>query len=201
MNRIIFFIILLGLTSINLSAQKISVDRIEEDGSHQIMTNTMDFYVGERIYSFGMKVFETTHSNNWLLLISSKFNISNNCKVLFKLGNGEILYIPVNNVHIGKIKKPAYGVTIGNITTFHPETEIEHYSSVYELSETDMDKIDTHGIKKIRISNGSEIRDKTYTNNPLGKFLTRCRKIIKKRMENPITPKNLFDDLSCTEIG
>ena len=85
MNRIIFFIILLGLTSINLSAQKISVDRIEEDGSHQIMTNTMDFYVGERIYSFGMKVFETTHSNNWLLLISSKFNISNNCKVLFKL--------------------------------------------------------------------------------------------------------------------
>lgn len=49
MNRIIFFIILLGLTSINLSAQKISVDRIEEDGSHQIMTNTMDFYVSERI--------------------------------------------------------------------------------------------------------------------------------------------------------
>lgn len=193
MKKLFLLIITLVYSLMILNAQKISVDRIEDDGSHQIMTNTMDFYVGGRIYSFGMKVFETTHSNNWLLLISSKFKISNDSKVLFKLGNDEILYLPVNNVHIGKISKPAYGVTIGNITTFHPETEIEYYSSVYELSETDMDKIDTHGIKKIRISNGAEIRDKTYTNNPLGKFLMRCRKNIKKRLENPLTPTNLFD--------
>jgi hypothetical protein len=57
-----------------------------------------------------------------------------------------------------------------------------------------MNKIDTYGITKIRISNGVEYFDKTYKNNSLGKFLTKCRKNINKRLEHPLKTKNLFDD-------
>ncbi len=195
MNKVIIMILLLIIPLLNLNSQSISVDRIEKDGKHQIMTNTKDFFVDGRNYSFGMKVFETETKIDWLLLISSKYNISNSSEVLLKLENDEILYLPVNNVHIAKIKKPAYGITFGNVTTFHPEKEVDYYySSVYVLNESDMDKIDTYGIKKIRISDGVKMRDKTYTNNPLGKYLTKCRKIIIKRLENPKNYQNLFDN-------
>ena len=98
MNRIIFFTILLGLIFIDLKAQKISVDRIEADGTNQIMTNTEDFVIGGTKYSFGMKVFESSFSKEWFLLISSFLYISDYTNVLLKLGNGDIVYLPVNNV-------------------------------------------------------------------------------------------------------
>ena len=194
MSRIICFIILLGFISINLNAQKISVDRIETDGSHQIMTKTKDFTIDGTKYSFGMKVYETSFSKDWLLLISSYHYISNSTEVLLKLGNDDIIYLPVNNVNVGKVTMPGYGVTIGTITSISPTRQVDYYSSVYELKEEDMNKIDTYGITKIRISNGVEYLDKTYKNNSLGKFLTKCRKNINKRLEHPLKSKNLFDD-------
>ena len=194
MNRIICFIILLGFTSINLNAQKISVDRIETDGRHQIMTKTEDFTIDGTKYSFGMKVYETSFSKDWLLLISSYHYISNSTEVLLKSGNDDIIYLPVNNVNVGKVTMPGYGVTIGTITSISPTRQVDYYSSVYELKEEDMNKIDTYGITKIRISNGVEYLDKTYKNNSLGKFLTKCRKNINKRLEHPLKSKNLFDD-------
>ena len=194
MNRIIFFTILLGLIFIDLKAQKISVDRIEADGTHQIMTNTEDFVIGGTKYSFGMKVLESSFSKEWFLLISSFLYISDYTNVLLKLGNGDIVYLPVNNVHVGKVTMPSYGVTIGTITSITPSTQADYYSSVYELKEEDMNKIDIYGISKIRISNGVEYFDKKYRSNSLGKFLTKCRKSIKKRLDNPLKSGDIFDD-------
>jgi hypothetical protein len=185
---------LLGYSFINLNAQQISIDRMENDGKHQIMTESKNFSIDGIRFQIGMKVYETSYTKDWVLLISSYNYISNSTEVLLKLGNDEVIYLPVNNVNIGKVTMSGYGVTIGSITSISPARQVNYYSSVYELKEEDMNKIDTYGITKIRISNGVEYLDKTYKNNSLGKFLTKCRKNINKRLEHPLKSKNLFDD-------
>ena len=53
-------IIIVGLSMLCMAvhAQKISVDRIEEDGLHQIMTTTKKFKVDGVAFDIGMKIFE-----------------------------------------------------------------------------------------------------------------------------------------------
>lgn len=185
---------LLLICAINLFAQKISVDRIESDGKHQIMTASKSYSVQGTDYSFCMKVYEYSEQKDWLLLVSSFSYIPMASELLIKLGNDELLYLPVNNVHIGKVTKPGYGYTIGNITTMTPSADVDYYSSVYELTPENINKIDSLGIKKIRISNGTSYKDKTFEYNSLGKFLGKCYKNILKRLENPLKKKGLFDD-------
>lgn len=190
---------LLTITSLficatNMFAQKISVDRIESDGRHQIMTTSKSYSVQGTDYSFCMKVFESSEQKDWLLLVSSFSYIPMASELLIKLGNDDILYLPVNNVHVGKVTNPEYGYTIGNVTTMTPSVDVDYYSSVYELTPEKINKIDSLGIKKIRISNGTSYRDKTFEYNSLGKFLGKCYKNILKRLESPLKKKGLFDD-------
>lgn len=70
----------------------------------------------------------------------------------------------------------------------------DYYFSVYELTPEKINKIDSLGIKKIRISNGTSYRDKTFEYNSLGKFLGKCYKNILKRLESPLKKKGLFND-------
>ena len=189
MNRA-FLIILLGLIYTNTHAQKINIDRIDEDGKRQIMTTSKSIFIKGMEYDACMKVYEKDNEQDWYLLISSYNHIPNSAEILLKLGNEEIIYLPANNVNIGKVSTPGYAITSGKYTTFLPSKNINYYSSIYELSQTNMDKIDTFGITKIRISNGDEYIDRTFTYNYLGKFLSKCREIIAKRLE---TPQNIFD--------
>ena len=192
--RVLFLMLLLSVSFIELNAQKIYLDRIETDGRHQIMTKAEDFIIDGDKFSFGMKVFESSFNKVWLLLISSYHYISNSTEVLLKLGNDDIIYLPVNNVNVGEVTLPSYGVTVGSITQISQPKKVNYYSSVYELCEDDMNKIDTYGIKKVRISTGVKYRDKTYSNNLLGKYITKSRKIIQDRLDNPLKSKSLFDD-------
>lgn len=52
-------LLLMLCTVLDLSAQKISLDRIENDGRHQIMTTSKDYSIDGAKYSVSMKVFET----------------------------------------------------------------------------------------------------------------------------------------------
>ncbi len=63
----------------------------------------------------------------------------------------------MNNVHVGKVTIPGYGYIIGNVTTMTPSTEVDYYSSVYKLTLEKMNKIDSLGIKKIRISTWNKL--------------------------------------------
>ena len=190
----LFILSFLFIFAINLFAQKISVDRIESDGRHQIMTSSKSYSVEGTNYSFCMKVYESSEYKDWLLLISSYSYISKASELLIKLGNDEVLYLPVNNVNVGKVTQPGYGYTIGNITSMIPSVDVDYYSSVYELTSENINKIDSLGIKKIRFSNGTSYKDKTFEYNSLGKFLGKCYKNILKRLENPLKKKGLFDD-------
>ena len=182
------------MLAIPIYAQKVSVDRIESDGRHQIMTTSKDFYIDDAKYSFSMKIYEGAYSSDWCLLISSFYYIPESAEVLLKLGNGDLMYLPCNNVHVGNVTMPGYGVTIGSITSISPSRDVDYYSSIYELSPEKIDKIAEYGIKKIRISTGTKFRDKEFSGNPLGKFLVKCRKKIQERLDNPLEKKSLFDD-------
>lgn len=178
----------------NMPAQKISVDRIENDGRRQIMTSSKNYSFDGAKYSICMKVYESSYRIDWCLLISSYFYIPSSAEILLKLGNDELIYLPCNNVHIGQVTTPGYGIPIGSITYISPSIEVDYYSSIYDLKPSDLDKIEEYGIKKIRISSGTAYRDKEFSNNTLGKFLKKCRKKIQERLDNPLRKKGLFDD-------
>ena len=72
----LFILSFLFIFAINLFAQKISVDRIESDGRHQIMTSSKSYSVQGTNYSFCMKVYESSEYKDWLLLISAQLHKS-----------------------------------------------------------------------------------------------------------------------------
>lgn len=192
-NKVIV-VVLLCMITFEVNAQKISVDRIENDGRHQIMTKSKEYSIDGAKFNFCIKVLESSSGKDWLLLVSSYNYIPSSSEILLKLGNDEVIYLPVNNVRVAKVTMPGYGYTIGSITAFSPSTEVDYYSSVYVLSDIKMDQIDTHGITKIRISDGSKYRDEIFSSNTLGRFLTKCRKNIIKRLKEPKQQKGLFED-------
>lgn len=193
MKRLYTMFFTLMLTVI-MSAQSISVDRIESDGRHQIMTTSKNFYIDDTGYYFSMKIYEKPDGIDWCLLISSFKYIPSNTEILLKLGNDDYIYLPCNNVQIGSVTKPGHGTIIGNFILTTPTKNIDYYTSIYELTPEKIDKIEKFGIKKIRISTGEKYRDRTIHRNLLGKFVVRCRKKIQERLDNPPKKKTLFDD-------
>lgn len=189
------FVLFICMLALSAHSQKVDVDRIESDGRHQIMTTSRDFYVDDAEYRFTMKIYESAKGLDWHLLISSFSYIPSSAEVLLKLGNGDLMYLPCNNVTTGSVTKPGYGVSIiRGFTEIYPSREKEYYSSIYDLTPEMMDKIAEFGIKKIRISTGVKYRDEVFRGNPLGKFIVRCRKNIQERLDNPPKKKNLYDD-------
>ena len=189
------FVLFICMLALSANAQKVDVDRIENDGKHQIMTTSRDFYVDDAEYRFTMKIYESAKGIDWHLLISSFSYIPSSIEVLLKLGNGELMHLPCNNVTTGSVTRPGYGISIiRGFTEIYPSKEKEYYSSIYDLTPEIMDKIAEFGIKKIRISTGVKYRDEVFRGNPLGKFIVRCRKNIQERLDNPPKKKNLYDD-------
>ena len=189
------FVLFICMLALSANAQKVDVDRIENDGRHQIMTTSRDFYVDDAEYRFTMKIYESAKGIDWHLLISSFSYIPSSIEVLLKLGNGELMHLPCNNVTTGSVTRPGYGISIiRGFTEIYPSKEKEYYSSIYDLTPEMMDKIAEFGIKKIRISTGVKYRDEVFRGNPLGKFIVRCRKNIQERLDNPPKKKNLYDD-------
>ena len=192
---LIIFLCLIWVLSVN--AQSISVDRIESDGRHQIMTSTKDYKIGGIKYSFGLKIYEDRYDTDWLLLVGSFNTIPDNTIILLKLKNGDVIELPVNNVHTGDITLPGYVYNIGKIGYVSPSSSATYYSSVYVISPADLIRIETHGIEKIRIGNSIQFVDKEWSNNSLGKYLTKCRKKILERLEQSKKSKesrSFYDD-------
>ena len=192
MKRII--IVVLSMLCMAAHAQKISVDRIEEDGLHQIMTTTKKFKVDGVAFDIGMKIFEGKHKTSWYLLVSTYHSMAPSCEVVIKLGNCESLCLPCKNLNVGKIDTPGYGIPIGSITKIYPSGEAEYFSAIFELTPNIINKIEEHGIIKLRISTGTEFLDREYIKNQLGSYLEKCRSVILKKMKNSSINKDILDD-------
>lgn len=179
----LIFTFLCFISGLSISAQSISVDRIESDGKHQIMTSTKDYKIEGIKYSIGLKIYEDRYDIDWLLLVSSFNPIPDNTVILLKLRDGQVIELPVNNVHIGDVTSPSYVLNIGSVGYVTPSTSAKYYSSVYVISPADLIRIENHGIEKIRIGNNIQFVDKEWSDNSLGKYLTKCRKKILERLE------------------
>ena len=116
------FIYLCILCAFITNAQSISVDRIESDGKHQIMTSTKGFKIGDIKYEFGLKIYEDGYNVDWLLLVSSFNPIPENTTILLKLYNEEVIELSANNVHTGDVTSPGYVYNIGRIGYISPST-------------------------------------------------------------------------------
>ncbi len=187
-------IVCLSMLCMGVHAQKISVDRIEENGLHQIMTTTKKFSIDGVAFDIGMKIYEGMDKTVWCLLVSTNHSMAPSCEVVLKLGNYETLRIPCNNLNVGKVNTPGYGVVIGNIAYNYPSSETDYYSTLFELSPNIIDKIEQNGIIKIRISTGTEFLDKEFNNNRLGRYLVKCRNVIVKKLKDSSINKGVLDD-------
>lgn len=76
-------------------------------------------------------------------------------------------------------------------------------TKTYHVSESrikveELDSIEVYGISKIRIGNRVNYIEEEWTNNPLGKFLIKCRKKILERLKNLTAKKSdkgtIYDD-------
>lgn len=189
----------------SIYAQKVCVDRIEEDGSRMIMTTSKDVVIDWKMFYFGIKIYKGYNNIDWCLLISSHHFISESTEVLLKLGNKEIMYLPCNNVHTKNVATPVsaitYDVSFVHLTTIYPSDSIRYYTSIYDISPEIIDKIKKYGLSKIRISSGTQYYDQEFSSeNRLGNFLVRCRNNIQKRLNKTQgkdkfqKESNIFDD-------
>lgn len=185
--NIIVFVILFYLP-LSVIGQKISVDRIEYDGRRQVMTTSKDLKLNKVKYSIGLKTFSDEYKTDWCLYISSFFVIPEDAVVLLKLGNNEVIFLPINNLSVNNISVPNYTpiFTDGNVGWIAGTSKADYYCSIFEISENDLNKIEQYGIIKIRISAlNNSYREKEWfiANEILGKYLTKSKKKILKRLE------------------
>lgn len=179
MKKLIIFILL--AISIGANAQKVDVSRMESDGRWQIMTSGKDISLNGAKYTIHLKAYIRNGVPDYCLLISSFYTIPENAEVLFKLGNGEILYLPINNLNVGEINS---SYIVGQVVI--PNSS-KYYSSIYDLSESELNKIEEFGILKMRITGGSSYREKEWKKDKLGKFLGKSKLVVEKQMKKYVT--------------
>lgn len=167
------------IAPVSANSQRVTLDRIEYDGSHQIMAKDKKFFFGDREFSFGLKLFERNNSKYWLLIVSSFYYMPDVSTIHFKLDNNDIIDIPVDNVNKGKVYIPGYAFNYGSFTSYTQPENLDYYSSVYELKESVLDVIDKQKIVEVKIDNGYKtILYGTFDNNRLGKLIRRSHKNI-----------------------
>ena len=196
MRRTATFLTLLILFN-SCSTIKISWDRIEEGNVRHIGTKGMETKIDNATYNFSLTVFSGLHSKDYCLLISSIWRIENNCVVLIKLGNNDIIKLQSNNTNVGKVDWPSYKPIIGGTSTSGVLTteKVDYYSSIYSLNPEELDKIEQYGIFKIRIQFGNTYKEKGWNNDTLGKYIKSCHELLELQLQKLLaTPKSIEDN-------
>ena len=187
MKKVLLFVMTLTFLSVN--AQKIMVDQMETDGSHQIMTNMKNFVIEDRDYSMTLKVYETANKLDWRVTMSTFNNIPNDNIILLKLKNGQTVSLAVDSLHEETYTTNGVVYRSMYLSTVQPGVTKTYYVSESRIKAEELDSTETYGIFKIRLGNNVKYYETEWTNNPLGKHLTKCRKKIKERLQNAAEQK------------
>lgn len=193
MNRLLLILACVIATTAN--AQHIRKDRLEEDGRHQIVMSVKSVSFNRDEYRFSMKIYESKKKVNWCLVMSSFCPIYYATKLHLVLGNGLNMTLPCNNVSVTKADKHKY-IPTGNTTYVSQLIPTDYYSSLYRINPAELDMIDDYGIKAIRIETDSFSKAKDFKKNQLGKFLSKSRRKIQKRLDNPLSERDLLSNKS-----
>ena len=177
-------LILMTVTLLSLStyAQKIKVDQMESDGRHQIMTILKNFKIEGLDYSMTLKVYESADSLDWRLTVSTFNNIPNDNVILLKLKNGQVMTLPVDSLHEESYTTNSVTYNSGYVGITQPGLTRKYWVSESRIKAEDLDGIDRYGISKIRIGNNVKYIEEEWTDNPLGKYLAKCRKKISEHL-------------------
>lgn len=177
------FLIICYLIAIAANAQYVVVDRMESDGSRQIMTKSKEYYIPQKYYDIGLKAFVREGAIDWYLLVSSYHSIPDDNVVLFKLNDGQVLTFHAINSNSGEVQESYdYIYFYGNVGVFMHGSSTQYYSSIYKISLAELDSIQVHGISKIRIGNNVQYAEKIWRNNSLGKYIAKSKKVILDRL-------------------
>lgn len=173
---------LVSLLTISTYAQSVKVDQMESNGRHQIMTSLKNFSIEGFNYSMTLKVYESADSLDWRLTVSTFNIIPNDNVVLLELKNGQVITLPVDSLHEESYTTNSVTYNSMYVGVTQPSVTRTYWVSESRIKVEELDGIDKHGISKIRIGNNIKYIEEEWTNNPLGKYLTKCRKKISEHL-------------------
>ena len=165
-------------------AQKVLVDQMAADGRHEIQTNMKNFTIEGIDYSMALRAYESKDSLEWILMISSPNNIPQDMIVLLKLGNGNTIKMSVDSLREANVTTKSITYNYGYTAVTRPGIIKTYYISESHINSVDFEDIATNGISKVRLGNNNNFIEQEWTNNPLGTFLTKCRKKITERLQS-----------------
>ena len=175
---------LVSLLTISTYAQSVKVDQMESDGRHQIMTSLKNFTIEDFNYSMTLTVYESTDSLDWRLTVSSFNSIPNDNVILLKLKNGQTISLAVDSLHEEIYTTRSTTYSTGYVALTQPGITKTYWVSESRIKVKELDGIDAHGISKIRLGNNLKYIEQEWSNNPLGKYLTKRRKKIMESLRN-----------------
>jgi hypothetical protein len=136
-------------------------------------------------YEISLTVFSGVYSKDYCLLISSLWRIEKDCIVMIKLGNQEIVKLVANNINVGQLDYPNYSPIIGSSSGSGvlSTRKVDYYVSLYSLENDLLDRIERHGIIKLRIAFGNSYYEKSWGKDKLGKFIKRSHERLEKQLK------------------
>jgi len=185
--KILFVFAFTSIFSVSVQSQKISFDRIERDNIRHIGAEKLEMKVDGATYDFSLTVFSGQRYKDYCLLISSIWRIEDNCIMMVKLGNEEIVKLVANNVNVGQLDYPKYEPIIGgsNVSGLMSTQKVDYYVSIYSLGDNLLNKIEQYGIIKIRIAFFNTYHEKNWNNDKLGKFIKKSHIRLEEQLKKP----------------
>ena len=191
------FLIIILCCVLNVSAysQKLNMNKTDESGRLVISTVPKYFKLAKPGYMFGMGAYIANGSVEWYLQITSLSVIPESSEALFRLGNDEVMHLTCKDVKIDKWNTGGFsmGLPGSNMSIISPTQSHDLYISEFPLNREDLEKISQWGIKKIRVSSGTDFKDTIFSNNALGKYLIKCWNKIQKEIGKKSDNKGIYD--------
>ena len=197
MKKILLFFF--SMTMSTSHAQKVVVDRMAADGRHEVQTNMKNFTIEGIDYSMALRAYESKDRLEWIFMVSSPNNIPQDMIVLFKLGNNNTIKLTVDSLREAAVTTNSVTYNYGNYgAVTRPGVTRTYYISESHMDSKNFEDIVTNGISKVRMGNNVNFIEQEWTNNPLGKFLAKCRKKITERIQTTKGSKkdngSIYDD-------
>ncbi len=180
---------------ISSEAQQITFDRIEKNETRHIGVGKMEIAIEGAKYDFSLTVFSNSDSKDYCLLISSFWKIEENCLVMLKLGNEDVVKLVANNINVGQVDYPTYSPIIGNSSAsgVMSTQKVNYYVSLYSLEEDLLAKIAKNGIIKLRVAYGNSYFEKNWQKDRLGRFIKKCHEKLEKQLKETSIPKKSIE--------
>lgn len=191
------FILFFSIIVSTAYSQKVYFDRIERDGDRHIGAGKKEESLNDAKYNFSLTVFASTYEKQYYLLVSSLYTIDDDCVILLRLGNEDVKYLPINNAHKSQIDWPSAQPIYGSngVSWAYGTQKADYYVGLFYLSDSDLNDIETHGIKKIRIKFYSKYFEKSWKKDKMGKYLKKCHEKIEEQLLKPHeSSKSFFED-------